>query len=907
MLELVGRLCPQSLFSRLYKYDMSSPKDILLMPSGAEWLKADLHVHTPASDDMGEEWKEATPKDVVDIAIDKGLDVIAITDHNTAAWCDQVRDAASGSKLTVLPGVELSTPEGHLLALFDTDVSATHIEDLLVRVGIKRENFGDLHVATTEGVVGVCSEIAKAHGVAIAAHADGSRGFLKMISVGATRKLAYVCTDLWAIEILDLSSKQEHQSGGRYERRMTCLQSSDCWPTGADHHQLDGMAQRYSFLKMSERSLSGLKLALIDPEIRVRLADDEWPSVNDSILGMWITRGFLDTEVIRFNENVSCFIGDTGSGKSVATELLRFGLDQQARVPKIKAEVGNMLKQQLGDLGTVHILLSKGDSKYLVERTWGTPPEPSIVRRMDETGLHSVEQLDIGRFFPIKGFSQSEIIEFAREPEIRLSLTDDLIDCSIEKSTIKHLKETLRQNTSAILTEQAKQKNAHEQLLERAGLLEKIREINNVLNDPRVEAHQLWYDEQKLFSDAKKKVEEFEQHTTDFMAPFDLSSLWPEDITAFPNRHILEQAKNAKDNWQGIIEEVRLKVETELNVISSALSTLEDEWSVLFEKEEDEYRDLLAQLDKENVGLQALSEVRRSVQERVSWLDDIEKNLSEEIEPNVAGLQQERQNLLDDLQRNRNAITAKRKQKANDLGKKLGYTIRLKVHGRANIKDFRNGVQILAQGSHVQGSDIDKLASNSHPVSFTNRLLSADIDGLAELCGLESTKISKIWDTIVDRERLSDLYELQLTDVEDIVDIQLQVAEGKYRTLEELSHGQKCMVILMVALAEGEFPLIVDQPEDALHAPGIEEGIVSTLRSGRGTRQCIFATRNANILVSADAEQIIALQADAQRGRVAGTGSMDKFGHRQLIMYHVEGGEEAFQRRRTMYTLEPAM
>ena len=77
------------------------------------------------------------------------------------------------------------------------------------------------------------------------------------------------------------------------------------------------------------------------------------------------------------------------------------------------------------------------------------------------------------------------------------------------------------------------------------------------------------------------------------------------------------------------------------------------------------------------------------------------------------------------------------------------------------------------------------------------------------------------------------------------------------------------------------------------------------IRSDRGGRQCLFATRNANILVSADAEQIIALDADAQSGQVAGTGSLDRFDQRQLIIYHVEGGEEAFRRRQTMYALEP--
>ena len=134
---------------------MSTPSEILEMQSGAQWLKADLHIHTPASEDMDEKWSNSTAEDLVAIAIEKGLDVIAITDHNTAAWCDDVRAAASRTSLTVLPGVEISTPQGHILALFDCDVPASKIEDLLVTVEISRDDFGRLDVATTQGIVEV--------------------------------------------------------------------------------------------------------------------------------------------------------------------------------------------------------------------------------------------------------------------------------------------------------------------------------------------------------------------------------------------------------------------------------------------------------------------------------------------------------------------------------------------------------------------------------------------------------------------------------------------------------------------------------------------------------------------------------------------------------------------------------
>lgn len=883
---------------------MPTPTDILSLPCGAQWLKADLHVHTPASPDIDKAWANATPDDVVRIALDKGLDVIGITDHNTAEWCDPVRKAAEGSNLTVLPGVEISTPQGHLLAIFDGDVNASEIEDLLVKAGISRDKFGSLDVSTQSGIAEVSTSVAKAGGVAIAAHADGERGFLKMISVAAERQRVYATPDLRAIEILDAASKQKHQSGELYGRRMTCIQSSDCWPKGADRHQLDGMAYRYSLLKIEERSIAGLKLALLDPDIRVQLADNESQSVNCSILGMWVTRGFLDGQIIRFNENVNCFIGDTGSGKSVATELLRFGLNQQPSVPKILGEVTSLLGQQLGTLGTVHILLAKGDSRYLVERTWSTPPEKPLVQRLAGNELQPIDNIDTRLFFPIKGFSQSEIIEFAREPEVRLTLTDDLIDCSTELSSIGDLKIGLAKNAAEISAELAKEANIRQKLAERSGLLESVKEIDKVLADPRVSGQQFWYSEQKLFKDTREKVDQLNSRVSNLGLPLDIALSWPDDLDTLPNQDIWKNIKKAQQDWKDHVAHMQSDAEGKLSSLVETVSNLNEEWNKRFDKAETEYRQLLDQLDKDGIGWQALSERRRGLQERISSLDGLDQDLKAAIEPRIQDLRAVREMLLNKLQENRRAITKKREQKAKDLSSKLSNKIRLRVHARASTTDFRNKLQQIAQGSRLHGTDFDNVASNCHPVPLVKQLLAGDFDGIASQCNLESYKLSKLWDTIVDRDRIGELYELQLADVEDVIEVQLEVSQGNYRRLEDLSHGQKCMVVLMVALAEGDFPLLVDQPEDALHAPSIEEGIVSTLRSDRGSRQCIFATRNANILVSADAEQIIALEADANNGRVAGTGSLDQFDQRQLVIYHVEGGEEAFRRRKMMYTLE---
>ena len=673
---------------------MPTPSEILELPSGAQWLKADLHVHTPASSDMDEKWNNSTPKDLVDIAINKGLDIIAITDHNTAAWCDDVREAAARTSLTVFPGVEISTHQGHILAIFGNDVAASRIEDLLVTVGISRDDFGSLDVATTQGIVEVSDEIAKVGGVAIAAHADGSRGFMRMINAGAERKRAYAAPNLWAIEILDASLRDDYQYGKKpgYSRRMPCLQSSDSWAAGANHHQLDGMSYRYSLLKMDDRSLSGLKLALIDPDIRVRLSGDEDSIPESVILGMWVSGGFLSGQKLRFSDNVSCLIGDTGSGKSVAIELIRFALDQQTRIDKIRREVDSLLKWQLGNTGTVHILIAKGGSRYLVERTWGKVIERPLVRRMTDAGLLPVDHVDMGLLFPVKCFSQSEIIEFAREPEARLSLTDDLIDCSVEQAAIASLKTELHTNAGSILSEHSKRTDILHQLEARPSLVETLVNIDEILNDPRVLQQQRWYQEETMLKNIWVQVSRLKKDIASDMPLFDLQSSWSGDLDCLPNHDLLISIKRSLDGLSTHLVEVRDGLISEVSTSLSELKQKRMRWDQRFVEAENRYRKLLEEIDGEGIGLQALSEQRKQVSEKIQALDVLKNDLDNGVRPRLCALEKAREELLNSLQSNRRAITQKRELKARELTKILRGSVRLKVHGRANTERFAQAV-----------------------------------------------------------------------------------------------------------------------------------------------------------------------------------------------------------------------
>lgn len=81
-------------------------------------LKCDLHVHTDASRD-GESSVEA----VLAAAAAAGLDAVAITDHDTTEGSISAL-AADHPDVLVIPGIEVSTEQGHLLVLGTTQVLA---------------------------------------------------------------------------------------------------------------------------------------------------------------------------------------------------------------------------------------------------------------------------------------------------------------------------------------------------------------------------------------------------------------------------------------------------------------------------------------------------------------------------------------------------------------------------------------------------------------------------------------------------------------------------------------------------------------------------------------------------------------------------------------------------------------
>lgn len=90
--------------------------------NGANFFKCDLHIHTPVS----KCYKHSGVKieEIINRAIEHGLTIIAVTDHNSDGSLPEFQAASEGKDLLVLPGVEITTPQGgsaqvHILAIFN--------------------------------------------------------------------------------------------------------------------------------------------------------------------------------------------------------------------------------------------------------------------------------------------------------------------------------------------------------------------------------------------------------------------------------------------------------------------------------------------------------------------------------------------------------------------------------------------------------------------------------------------------------------------------------------------------------------------------------------------------------------------------------------------------------------------
>ena len=123
------------------------------------------------------------------------------------------------------------------------------------------------------------------------------------------------------------------------------------------------------------------------------------------------------------------------------------------------------------------------------------------------------------------------------------------------------------------------------------------------------------------------------------------------------------------------------------------------------------------------------------------------------------------------------------------------------------------------------------------------------------------------------------------------------------KSLDKHSLGQRASALILFLLAQRENDvLIIDQPEDDLDNQTIYDEVIKELKKIKGNMQFIFATHNANIPVLGDSEKVVSCSYDEKK-ITAHSGTIDNHQTQRFIVDIMEGGDEAFNRRKSIYSI----
>jgi len=409
-------------------------EELLKQKEGAKFVKVDLHVHTPSSKDAQAKNKynlkfdyenfnpsmeeaEKLAKSIVERCKKLKIRLIAVTDHNSPSnvhplalghtWYELLRKAASKMNengVCVLPGVEISTNDLHLLVIVDpTEAPKKKKEErevqpaayivhqinfLLQKCGFTLSEYGDYKATGTSSLFDVLEHIKNLgmRCIAIPAHIDtGHKALLDLHKkpsniYGKLLNHSY----LNAVEVVKPTSPEKKKIGkGKkavkakdyFAKQREPHRSPIAWIQNSDGHSIkkNGLGKRFTYIRMGKPSFTSLKNALEDPETRVRMMDEYIGKSNKTMIrGIAFRKGLEKWSYIPFNGNLNCIVGKKATHKSTIVDLILYGVD---RFHKDEDDEKDMEKELIDKGYSVEVFFEKSEEVFCCCRSKkGSPP-----------------------------------------------------------------------------------------------------------------------------------------------------------------------------------------------------------------------------------------------------------------------------------------------------------------------------------------------------------------------------------------------------------------------------------------------------------------------------------------------------------------------------------------------------
>ena len=881
------------------------------LESGSRFYRGDLHIHShSASHDVTD--SEMTPQAIVATAVRENLNIIAIADHNEITNIQAALKAGSDAGILVIPAVELSTPEGHLLCYFPTYETLASFHG---RLDLADRGLPNSRCRTS---MHACLEIIKAlDGFGILAHVDGGDGLETNDPGGSPHKVDIICHPaLLAIELKNAASvvryspedvdpvriqigKERTARLGLGERQYLARVLS------SDSHTLNALGRnaaqdrRLTRYKMAKPSFGGLQLALEEGDSRIRL-EDEIPTSTPFILGVSIGGGFLNNQSIHFNSNLNCIIGGRGTGKSTTFEAVRCLTGSPSDADVVDSEVW---PQRLDlfwqdEAGEMHTL--------------------SRAMRGDLVNID--DPLDGPIAFEIDCFGQGEAAR------VREQAKADPLALMKYLDTFTHVGE-------AIQEEQVE--------------LDNLLKIQNDINMARKNVDAI-PQTQRALTVLQQQLQAFE------------AAKGSEIIKL---QRGLATEKALKTSLQEKLKELKLLVESdELNEKLTALRTLVDTDGI--ETGKTEAAEIIAQMDvfSEAVNLakaaikSAYTHLQKTTLAAIEDWTAKEQPLRDEVEEKRKQLEQNGVKLdmshitklasdeathqktlislrawepvLKSLHKDYSEALARRwaaRRKISSL--RQAYAVKASKALAEVLSDLQvklqyidsayseEAVSIIATAMTWRTSNHVKARAIVEKLTIPGLLSAITKSQYSSVSDIEIEKNVKLFTTGDARDIIAQLGDpsvraaLETCHVDDLPKLMVtrRIDEGpspKYihRDFSRLSLGQQQSVLLALILSsDSKRPLIIDQPEDNLDSEFIFHTFVPVLRRAKERRQVIIVTHNANIAVLGDAEQLIVFKSNSETSKIVARGSIDDINARDAACKILEGAREAFTRRARIY------
>lgn len=887
--------------------------DFATINSGASFYKADLHIHS-----YGEEGSfdvtdtTMTPENIVDTAIEKGLSIISITDHNEDRNVKRALKHAEGKNILVIPGMEVSTLQGHLLLYFEK------YDEL--------KNFrGKLSVAEdrqtcTQGIID-CLNLAKQYnGIGVLAHIELDSGFEKTINRFDPKMSAILTHEvLMALEIStkdsmslytdndDTESSEERKRLINERRQALNLESNYDFPKlmSSDAHTLDKLGlnasgeKKLTRIKLDSLNFHAFRIALLSSNSRIRI-ENLIPEKLPRFVGMSIEGGLLDKQVVHFSNNLTCIIGGRGAGKSTMLESLRECSGNHSELNVVDSEVWpeRILLQYEDETGQI--------INFLREKNGST------TNITDSEGLSKVQIESYGQGETAKTIQFSE-----KNPQFLIDFLNSFIDIDNLNIEDKSYRELLNDNQSKLRALRIEVSQIPEVTKMKINLEGKLKQLQQDKASELVNFHLALIREKEIRSsiitDLNALVHKYKEILSDKTIFEDFEKIDGDEIKVGKDNFI--QVKEIVKRFGEIVSSKQVELNTELSQKIAELKVQLDTWKSKETEIQSKIDAKKKELEDKGIPFD-LGKINQITKDVVTYQTKLKILQQKEAELKI--LLKERNDIIKKRIEVKNKIYSHHYAFAKMTNENLknsvdNFFVSVKYMNGGYSPTFEQAIRNLSQWRLLRKSEF--LAQNITPIDFAEAIRKKNLDFMKRIVDESQTRvysddeINSLLVKATDSYNYEDFDSLDFDDkpsiiVTKVVEDELGSTQHVNRPLNQLSLGQQQSILLAILLqSKSKVPLLIDQPEDNLDSEFIYKSIVANLRKIKEHRQVIIVTHNPNIAVLGDAELIIPLKSTSIKSLIMERGSIDNERTRKLCCEILEGGERAFRKRQEIYKI----